>query len=147
MKTPLDPKIVTVVLALAAHTGCAGNAATTQARPVAPPSATPAVFTLAASVADKSEDPADKGIASRITKVTVYSDRALVTREASVALTTAPTVVHFTKLPGWVDEGSVRAATSSGKIIDVTVERRFLARSTDEGFRKVEFKHNEMLRS
>lgn len=146
MKTPLDPKIVTVVLALAAHTGCAGNAATTQARPVAPPSATPAVFTLAASVADKSEDPADKGIASRITKVTVYSDRALVTREASVALTTAPTVVHFTKLPGWVDEGSVRAATSSGKIIDVTVERRFLARSTDEGFRKVEFKHNEMLR-
>lgn len=146
MKTPLDPKIVTIVLALAAHTGCAGNAATTQARPVAPPSATPAVFTLAASVADKPEDPADKGIASRITKVTVYSDRALVTREASVALTTAPTVVHFTKLPGWVDEGSVRAATSSGKIIDVTVERRFLARSTDEGFRKVEFKHNEMLR-
>jgi len=146
MKNLLDPKLVTIIFALAAHTGCAATSASTGTRPVPPPSATPAVFTLAASVADKPEDPADKGIASRITKVTVYSDRALVSREASVALTTEPAVFRFTKLPGWVDEGSVRAATGSGKIVDVTVERRFLARSTDEGFRRVELKHKALLR-
>ncbi len=73
-------------------------------------------------------------MASRITRVTVYSDRALVTREAGVTLTTEPVVFRFKNLPGWVDEGSVRASTSAGKIVDVAVERRFLARSTDEGF-------------
>ncbi|MEO7328463.1 MAG: mucoidy inhibitor MuiA family protein, partial [Minicystis sp.] len=44
-----------------------------------------------------------------------------------------------------VDEGSVRASAGAGKIVDVAVERRFLARSTDEGFRKVEQKHRELL--
>ena len=73
---------------------------------------------LAATVADQPEDPADKGVLSRITKVTVYSDRALVTREAQVALTAEPTVFRFRKLPGWVDEGSVRATSSAGKIVD-----------------------------
>lgn len=106
----------------------------------------PPVFALAASVADGPEDPADRGVASRIARVTVYSDRALVSREAAVALTAEPTVFRFKRLPGWVDEGSVRAATSAGKIVDVSVERRFLARSTDEGFRKAELAHKELLR-
>lgn len=145
MKTPLDPKLSVVLLVLTTSVGCTAAAANTAAQTPQPPAATPAVFTLAASVADKPEDPAEKGVASRITKVTVYSDRALVSREAPVALKAEPTVFRFTKLPGWVDEGSVRAATSVGKIVDVTVERRFLARSTDEGFRKVELKHKQLL--
>ncbi|HMY14683.1 MAG TPA: mucoidy inhibitor MuiA family protein [Polyangium sp.] len=145
MKTALDPRLTVALLVLSTSVGCTAAAANTLPNTAATPGPTPAVFTLAAKVADKPEDPADKGVASRITKVTVYSDRALVTREAAVALTAGPAVFRFTKLPGWVDEGSVRAATSSGRIVDVTVERRFLARSTDEGFRKVELEHKKLL--
>jgi uncharacterized protein (TIGR02231 family) len=145
MKMPLDPKLLLVLLALTSTVGCTAAAANTPIQSAGQPAATPAVFTLAAKVSDKPDDPTEKGIASRITKVTVYSDRALVSREAQVALTTEPQIFRFTKLPGWVDEGSVRAATSAGKIIDVTVERRFLARSTDEGFRKVEVEHKKLL--
>ncbi|MFO0586908.1 MAG: mucoidy inhibitor MuiA family protein [Polyangiaceae bacterium] len=141
----LVPSLFAAGLVLSASLGCVS-----QSGPVAPPTAhasspTPPVFTLAAEVADKPEDPADKGVASRISKVTVYSDRALIVREAPVAIGLEPTVFRFKKLPGWVDEGSVRAATSAGKIVDVTVDRRFLARSTDEGFRKAELKHKALL--
>ena len=104
---------------------------------------TPPVFSLAAAVSN--EDDETNVVSSRITKVTVYSDRALVTRRGQVALSGEPVVHRFKHLPGWVDDGSVRAATSAGKIVDVSVERRFLARSTDEGFRKVELAHKAML--
>lgn len=106
---------------------------------------TPPVFTLAAQGAGAQDEDAKNAVASRITKVTVYSDRALVTREATVPLTTEPVVFRFNQLPGWVDDGSVRAATSAGKIVDVSVERRFLARSTDTGFQKVEQEHKALL--
>lgn len=145
MKRSFAPKLAALLLALAAPLGCAVTPPAAAPSSGAPPSTTPPVFTLAATVADQPEDPADKGVASRITKVTVYSDRALVTREAAVALTADPTVFRFKKLPGWVDEGSVRASSSAGKIVDVTVDRRFLARSTDEGFRKAELKHKALL--
>lgn len=125
--------------------GCAATPPPAMPDPAAQPNATPKVFSLAAQVSDKPEDPAEKGVNSRITKVTIYSDRALVVREAAVALPAEAAVFRFTKLPGWVDEGSVRAATSSGKIVDVSVERRFLAQSSDEGFRKAELKHKELL--
>lgn len=113
--------------------------------PAAPEAAeeTPPVFSLAAAVSN--EDDETNVVSSRITKVTVYSDRALVTRRGQVALSGEPVVHRFKHLPGWVDDGSVRAATSAGKIVDVSVERRFLARSTDEGFRKVELAHKAML--
>lgn len=138
------PKPLLLLCLLALAPACAARpAASARAPAEADP---PPVFALAASVADGPEDPADRGVASRIARVTVYSDRALVSREATVALTTGPTVYRFKRLPGWVDEGSVRAATSAGKIVDVSVERRFLARSTDEGFRKAELRHKELLR-
>src|SRR5688572_17478395 len=56
------------------------------------------------------DDPNAVPVSSAIRKVTVYSDRALVARQAGVKLTTTPTVYAFRQLPGWVDEGSVRAA-------------------------------------
>ncbi len=143
MRSPLTPKLF-FLLALPLALGCTSTPQAASPR-TPDPSSTPPVFALAATVADRSETPEEAGVASRITKVTVYSDRALVTREAAVTLTTEPIVLRFKKLPGWVDEGSVRAATSAGKIVDVAVERRFLARSTDEGFRKVEQKHKELL--
>ncbi|MBK8255798.1 MAG: DUF4139 domain-containing protein [Polyangiaceae bacterium] len=132
-------------LALLTTLGCTATPPAVSPDPAAQSNATPKVFSLAAQVSDKPEDPAEKGVQSRITKVTIYSDRALVVREAVVALPAEPSVFRFTKLPGWVDEGSVRASTSSGKIVDVSVERRFLAQSSDEGFRKAELKHKELL--
>ncbi len=145
MKRRLDPKLFAAFLVLSTPLACTTTPPAAAPGAAAAPPATPPVFSLAASVTDQPEDPADKGVASRITKVTVYSDRALVTRDATVALTTEPTVFRFKKLPGWVDEGSVRAASSAGKIVDVAVERRFLARSSDDGFRKAEQKHKALL--
>ncbi|MEZ4220588.1 MAG: mucoidy inhibitor MuiA family protein [Polyangiaceae bacterium] len=90
---------------------------------------------LPAAMAD---DPNAVGVTSTIRKVTVYSDRALVSREGKVALTTAATVYAFRHLPGWVDEGTVRAATTAGRILDVQVVRGYLARATEKSYRKAE---------
>jgi len=84
------------------------------------------------------DDPQAVGLASSIKKVTVYSDRALVTREATIAIKGEPTVLAFRHLPGWVDDASVRASTSAGRILDVRVSRSYLARATDPGYRKAE---------
>jgi uncharacterized protein (TIGR02231 family) len=137
-----------LVLACALSVGCSGAtpSPTTATGGTTTPGATPdtpPVAALAAEVNNPEDN--EPGIASRITKVTVYSDRALVTRQASVNVTTEPVVHRFRHLPGWVDDGSVRAATTAGKIIDVSVERRFLARSTDSGFQKVERDHKALL--
>jgi uncharacterized protein (TIGR02231 family) len=145
MRSPLAPTLLFLVFALPLALGCTATPPAVAPHQPDPQASTPPVFALAASVTDRGEDPAEKGVASRITRVTVYSDRALVTREAAVTLTTEPIVFRFKKLPGWVDEGSVRASVGAGKIVDVAVERRFLARSTDEGFRKVELKHKALL--
>ena len=57
-------------------------------------------------------------------------------REGTVKLTAAPTVSAIRHLPGWVDEGSVRAATTAGRILDVRVGRSYLARATEQSYRK-----------
>ncbi len=81
---------------------------------------------------------------SKVAQVTVYSDRARVTRRAIAQATDAPQVFAFRKLPGWVDDGSVRVSASAGRIADVRVERSFLARSTDESYRKAEQKLRDL---
>jgi uncharacterized protein (TIGR02231 family) len=93
---------------------------------------------LRPNVISSVDDPNDVPVSSAIRKVTVYSDRALVSRQGAVKLTTAPTVYAFRQLPGWVDEGSVRAATSAGNIVDVRVVRGYLARATDPRFVRAE---------
>ena len=91
-----------------------------------------------ASVVSTVDDPNALAVTSAIGKVTVYSDRALVSRQGTVKLSTAPSVYAFRQLPGWVDEGSVRAATSAGRILDVRVVRGYLARATEPRFVKAE---------
>jgi uncharacterized protein (TIGR02231 family) len=91
-----------------------------------------------ASVVSTVDDPNAVAVASTIGKVTVYSDRALVARQGAVKLTATPTVYAFRQLPGWVDEGSVRAATSTGRILDVRVVRGYLARASEPRFVKAE---------
>ena len=84
---------------------------------------------------------------ARVRKVTVYSDRARITREAAVDLKRTPKTWAITKLPGWVDDGSVRVSLtpgSAGRIVDVRVQRTFLARSTDKAYREAEEKVQEI---
>src|SRR6185295_16811470 len=85
---------------LAVATGC-GPAATT-----APPGS-PANRNTPSSGAETSAlrpnaavvDPTEVPVSSTIRKVTVYSDRALVSRQGAVRIATAPTVYAFRQLP------------------------------------------------
>jgi uncharacterized protein (TIGR02231 family) len=82
-----------------------------------------------------------KTLNSKITEVNVYADRARVTRVASVNLGGAMTKVAFRKLPGWLDEGSVRLAITpadAGELVDVQIARTFLARPDDDEIRQAE---------
>ena len=118
-----------------AQAGTTGKPATAADGRGAPAASTDPFAPQARLVAD---DPNAIAVSSSIRKVTVYSDRALVSREGTVKLTTGPTVYAFKHLPGWVDEGSVRAATTAGRIVDVRVGRSYLARATEQSYRKAE---------
>jgi len=74
-------------------------------------------------------------VPSRITEVTVYSDRARVTRGAVLKMPKGTFVLAFEGLPGWIDESSLRASlvpAGMGGILDVRVQREYLAQATDE---------------
>jgi uncharacterized protein (TIGR02231 family) len=90
------------------------------------------------------DDPNAVAVSSAIRKVTVYSDRASVSRQGSIELATTPIVYVFRQLPGWVDEGSVRVATTAGRILDVRVVRGYLARATEPRFVKAEADAREL---
>jgi uncharacterized protein (TIGR02231 family) len=80
-------------------------------------------------------------VSSTIKEVTIYSDRARVSRSAKVSLKAGTTVCAFQKLPGWIDEQSIRIALASaggGRITDVQARREYLARAGDEELRKAE---------
>jgi len=83
-----------------------------------------------------------KALKSAITEVTVYADRARVTRTASVQLTADTARYAFHKLPAWIDEGSVRvniwAPEGDGELLDVQVLKTFLARPDDEEVSKAQ---------
>jgi uncharacterized protein (TIGR02231 family) len=81
---------------------------------------------------------------SKVSEVTVYSDRARVTRTAETEVTTESRVFAFRRLPGWVDDGSVRVAASTGRIVDVRVERNFLAKATDSNCQAAEEEHERL---
>src|SRR5690349_1154289 len=71
---------------------------------------------------------------SKISEVTVYADRARVTRLSSASLRAGVVRFAFPKLPGWLDEGSVRVSlnpAAAGEVLDVQVDKTFLARPED----------------
>jgi len=117
--------------------GCASPAAVhpTTPRSVAAP---PAAQDIATADSDAGM------LQSKVTKVTVYSDRARVTRQAAVDVPTEATVFAFRSLPGWVDDGSVQVSVSAGRILDVRVDRRFLSRATDASWQRVEKEHHAL---
>jgi len=87
-----------------------------------------------ASVVSTPDDPSAVAVNSSIRKVTVYSDRALVSRDGAIRLTSGAQVYAFKHLPGWVDEASVRVACSAGRIVDVRVARSYLARASEPSY-------------
>lgn len=80
---------------------------------------------------------------SKITAVTVYADRARVTREVTMDLPAKTTRVSFAKLPSWIDEGSVRVSLKSaegakGEVLDVQIRRTYLTAASDDEVRKAQ---------
>lgn len=126
---------IAITLVGCAHQG--GRPATgkpAEASTVAPPAVQ--------DVADADSDA--QSLQSRVTRVTVYSDRARVNRQATAQIPAEPTVFAFRSLPGWVDDGSVQVSASAGRIVDVRVDRRFLAKATDASWRQVEAEHKAL---
>jgi uncharacterized protein (TIGR02231 family) len=88
-----------------------------------------------------------KPLVSKIAEVTVYADRARVVRTAVAELAPGVAQFAFCKLPGWIDEGSVRLAVSpadAGELVDVEIKKTFLARPEDEDIRKAEAAMQEL---
>lgn len=69
--------------------------------------------------------------ASKIGSVTVFSDRAQVTRSATLSLDAGTTLVNFDGLPQLMDEDSIRVegkGTGTARIAGITVKNVFLER-------------------
>jgi hypothetical protein len=116
---------------------CAHGGAAPTAKPAAPEQVS--LPPAAQDVADAETDA--QALRSKVTRVTVYSDRARVSRQATAEVTSEPTVFAFRSLPGWVDDGSVQVSATAGRIVDVRVDRRFLAKATDASWQKIEAEH------
>lgn len=79
--------------------------------------------------------------ASRISRVTVYADRALVTRSATLSLKQGTNLVTFEGLPVLLAEDSLRAqgkGTGQARIAGVTVKNVFLERLQEKRLRELE---------
>lgn len=64
---------------------------------------------------------AGEGPNSRVTAVTVYEDRALVTRSQAVTLAAGRSVVRFTGLPAGLDERTLRAGLDGpGRVVGIS---------------------------
>lgn len=124
--------------------GCAHSRASTSPKSGAESGATKDAFD---DVPDAMDAPAGipaAALGSTVTAVTVYSDRAQVTRRATAEVSTESKVYAFNGLPGWVDDASVRVSASAGRIVDVRVDRSFLAKSEDPAHRKAEAHHKRL---
>lgn len=81
-------------------------------------------------------------VSSRISAVTVFADRAQVTRQASVELRGAePGRFAFARLPGWIDAESLRVAVEpagAAQILDVAIQPVFAAEAAEESLRKAQ---------
>src|SRR5712671_5664799 len=88
-----------------------------------------------------------KTLTSKISAVTVYADRARVTRVAPVDVRTEATRFAFAQLPGWIDEGSVRVSlmpVEAGRVLDVQVRRTYLARASGADIEKADAEVREI---
>ena len=96
---------------------------------------------IALSALPAAAEPAATEVESRVAAVTVYADRARVTRTAAVDLAGTPESYALPALPGWIDEASVRVGlkpADAGQILGVELRRTYLARPSDDEFRAAE---------
>lgn len=104
-----------------------------------------AVLAVPALAAEPDDDA--RTVTSKVTEVTVYADRARVTRRAMLEPVEQTRRIAFRGLPGWIDEGSVRAQLvppSAGAVVDVEVRATFLARADAEEVRRAEARVREI---
>jgi uncharacterized protein (TIGR02231 family) len=100
-----------------------------------------AAWVAVAARAAAPDGDAPRTVESAVTAVTVYPDRARVTRTAKPTVEAGVSRLAFAKLPGWIDEGSVRVAVTpptAAELLDVQILRTYLARPDDEEIRKAE---------
>ncbi len=81
---------------------------------------------------------APAAVKTKITAVTVYADRAQVTRTAKVTLSGSTKRYVIEGLPGWVDSESIRAGISKGQVLDVSVKKNFLVEPSEAGVRRAD---------
>lgn len=96
---------------------------------------------LATAARADDEEATGRPLKTAIKEVVVYADRAQVTRSGTIDLNARPGQWVVTGLPGWIDAESVRATVSpatAGRIVDVSVERTFLVKSSEEAVAKAE---------
>ena len=78
-------------------------------------------------------------VKTQIEGVTVYADRAQVTRVGSADLTTAGGgELVIAGLPGWIDHESIRVTLSRGVLLDVATRTTHLAQSAEQTVRKAQ---------
>lgn len=80
-------------------------------------------------------------VASRVSSVTVYADRAVVTRTATVALPAGLAEVEFADLPEGLDERSLQLSgrgAAEATLLDVSARRTFLENAPDPRVRELE---------
>ncbi|MFT7515793.1 MAG: hypothetical protein ACI9QL_005027 [Candidatus Omnitrophota bacterium] len=84
---------------------------------------------------------------STITAVTIFSDRAQVTRTLKVDLKPGVQKLSLKSLPAWLDRGSVRAAFEQREgveILDVQIDKVYLAQAEDEEVKAAELALQEL---
>lgn len=116
------------------------------ATPPAPRSVTLAALFAATLALTAHAAAQPRPLTTKITAVTVYADRAQVTRTGAIDLAAGGERVVVAGLPGWIDEDSVRVSLEGGstaRILDVVVERTFLSEASEEAVRKAEAAVNE----
>ena len=86
------------------------------------------LFTIATARA------AEQKVESKVSGVTVYADRALITRAATIRLAPGEHSLEFNGLPAGLSEDSVSATVRSGsaKILGLELRRQFLGEAKDD---------------
>ncbi len=95
------------------------------------------MFPVAALSADTNRRTAD----ARITAVTVYMDRAMTTRSATLALTKGSYVIAFENLPPLIQDDSLRIegkGTAGVSIVGLEVKRVFLPQSNEKRIQDID---------
>jgi uncharacterized protein (TIGR02231 family) len=96
---------------------------------------------LALSSAAFGDDPA-RFVDSKIARVTVYEDRALVTRLGRSSLAKGASRLAFDHLPAGLDPASIRARCTAARVLGVDVETVHLAREGREDLAKATAAHD-----